>query len=496
MPDFEFGDRLAKLRKAHGYSQYQLGTLLGLSDKAVSKWETGNAKPRLETLMKLAGILGVDVNEFLEEAKVASREDRDLSVKKQELWAKAEARLKEVYGKNYPLSVRNRFMTEKNTLGSSDVIILFETVSRLKKLAVMKHEVFAVRGLASCSFVAWLLGATSINPLPAHYLCPKCHRISFRPDAKCGWDLPDERCADCGVTMVKDGHNLPFEICVCGASEPQLAVECNISEELFDKSWDMVLEFLSPFYSFKRQECCVMDGKRRSVVPKIFLYPPRDERFDRLDRIPSISDEEAWSNIGEVPSLILIPGKNRKGSWSSYPKNPQDLINPPALNRALKFFVKQLKKDLEQLANGPEGCSQEELPVLKLPGNSDKVVSFSELVDVICEVMATYDAVSPEALAEEIGAESHSVLPWSREDLWHLICRCSGMEGQIAGVAGEIVYKTRTGRYARHLTEDDRRMFSQLNLPSWFAGFVGRMDYMFPRCHNISWALELLVMLG
>jgi len=81
MPDYEFGDRLAKLRKAHGYSQYQLGTLLGLSDKAVSKWETGNAKPRLETLMKLAGILGVDVNEFLEEAKVTSKEDQELARK-------------------------------------------------------------------------------------------------------------------------------------------------------------------------------------------------------------------------------------------------------------------------------------------------------------------------------------------------------------------------------------------------------------------------------
>ena len=485
MPDYEFGDRLAKLRKAHGYSQYQLGTLLGLSDKAVSKWETGNAKPRLETLMKLAGILDVDVNEFLEEAKVTSKEDRDLSGKKQELWAKAEARLKEVYGENYPLSVRNRFMTEKNTLGSSDVIMLFETVSGLKKLAEMKHEVFAARGLASCSFVAWLLGATGINPLPAHYLCPKCHRISFRPDAKCGWDLPDERCIDCGVTMVKDGHNLPFEISVCGASEPLLSFECNISEQLFEKSWETVLEFLSPFYSFKRWERTFVRGKRQSSVPKLYLFPRREEIFDRLDRIPSISDVEGWNYFGNVPSLILIPCRARKGSWSSFPKRPQDLINLPALNRALKYYVNKQEKEQER-----------KIPALKIPQNLDKVSSFAELVDVICEVTASYNAESPEALAKEIGAESYSDLPWSREDLWHLIFRCSGLEGQIAGIASEIVYKTRTGRYARNLTEDDRRMFTQLNLPSWFAGFVGRTAYLFPRCHNISLALQLLTMLG
>ena len=162
----------------------------------------------------------------------------------------------------------------------------------------------------------------------------------------------------------------------------------------------------------------------------------------------------------------------------------------------MKFYVTEQEKERERFLQEHEGHPEVKIPALKIPQNLDKVSSFAELVDVICEITASYNAESPEALAEEIGAKSYSDLLWSREDLWHLVCRCSGLEGQIAGIAGEIVYKTRTGRYARNLTEDDRRMFAQLNLPSWFAGFVSRTVYLFPRCHNISWALQLLVMLG
>lgn len=47
MRDYAFGDRLSALRQEHGYSQFQLASLVGVSDKAVSKWETGVAKPRI-----------------------------------------------------------------------------------------------------------------------------------------------------------------------------------------------------------------------------------------------------------------------------------------------------------------------------------------------------------------------------------------------------------------------------------------------------------------
>lgn len=66
MQDFEFGNRLFELRKKAGFSQTELGEALGVTNKAVSKWENGKAKPTLETIGKLAEALGVSVSELLE----------------------------------------------------------------------------------------------------------------------------------------------------------------------------------------------------------------------------------------------------------------------------------------------------------------------------------------------------------------------------------------------------------------------------------------------
>lgn len=41
MRDYSFGNFISALRIRRGLSQYQLGALVGVSDKAVSKWETG-----------------------------------------------------------------------------------------------------------------------------------------------------------------------------------------------------------------------------------------------------------------------------------------------------------------------------------------------------------------------------------------------------------------------------------------------------------------------
>lgn len=65
MRDYRFGNFLRELRKRLGLSQYQLGTLVGVSDKAVSKWENGTAKPQSFILYQLSDVLGVTVDELL-----------------------------------------------------------------------------------------------------------------------------------------------------------------------------------------------------------------------------------------------------------------------------------------------------------------------------------------------------------------------------------------------------------------------------------------------
>ncbi len=69
MKDYEFGTKIYELRKAESLSQNKLAEMLGVSNKAVSKWENGNAKPSIEQLLKLAKIFNVSVEDLVETKK-------------------------------------------------------------------------------------------------------------------------------------------------------------------------------------------------------------------------------------------------------------------------------------------------------------------------------------------------------------------------------------------------------------------------------------------
>ena len=58
-------DRIKQLRKEKGFTQSQLADLLGVTDKAVSKWEVGEANPDISLLVKISEIFGVTIDYLL-----------------------------------------------------------------------------------------------------------------------------------------------------------------------------------------------------------------------------------------------------------------------------------------------------------------------------------------------------------------------------------------------------------------------------------------------
>jgi transcriptional regulator with XRE-family HTH domain len=60
------GELIAALRKEKGWSQAELAERLGVTNKAVSRWETGRGYPDVELLPLVARELGVTISELLE----------------------------------------------------------------------------------------------------------------------------------------------------------------------------------------------------------------------------------------------------------------------------------------------------------------------------------------------------------------------------------------------------------------------------------------------
>ena len=61
----QIGQRIKQFRKQNGLTQEKLADYLGVTDKAVSKWECGLTAPDLALIMPLARVLGVSADELL-----------------------------------------------------------------------------------------------------------------------------------------------------------------------------------------------------------------------------------------------------------------------------------------------------------------------------------------------------------------------------------------------------------------------------------------------
>lgn len=70
----QFGQFIAILRKEKGLTQKELAQQLFISDKAVSKWETGKSIPDITLLIPLSELLEVSVTELLECRRITQKE--------------------------------------------------------------------------------------------------------------------------------------------------------------------------------------------------------------------------------------------------------------------------------------------------------------------------------------------------------------------------------------------------------------------------------------
>ena len=73
----KIGKFIASCRKKQKLTQEQLAEKLGITYKAVSKWETGKGLPDASIMMDLCNILEISVNDLLSGEKIAKEQYED-----------------------------------------------------------------------------------------------------------------------------------------------------------------------------------------------------------------------------------------------------------------------------------------------------------------------------------------------------------------------------------------------------------------------------------
>ena len=75
----KMGSFLAELRKEHDLTQAELGEKLGVTNKTVSRWETGNYMPPVEMLEELSNLYNLTINELLSGKKLSTEEYKEMA---------------------------------------------------------------------------------------------------------------------------------------------------------------------------------------------------------------------------------------------------------------------------------------------------------------------------------------------------------------------------------------------------------------------------------
>lgn len=149
---------------------------------------------------------------------------------------------KEIYGEILPEIINKRIENELIGIINGGFEVIYLTVAKLVKKSNDDGYFISSRGAVGSSLVAYFLGITKINGLPAHYVCPNCKNSTFEIDGKMlgglynsGYDMPNMSC-ECGSKMTKEGQNIPFETFLGLNAEKLPDIDLNVS---FDNKDDI-----------------------------------------------------------------------------------------------------------------------------------------------------------------------------------------------------------------------------------------------------------------
>ena len=165
MDQVKIGKFIAQCRKKETLTQMQLAEKLGITDRAVSKWERGKTMPDSSIMLELCGILKITVNDLLSgEVVIMNNYNEEMEKNLLDM-----VRQKE--------QADRRLLRAEVFIGFTAVVILFAFIAAA---AFLEMEIWLRAVLIVTGFILFLAGcfyAVRIEQVAGYYECQHCkHR--------------------------------------------------------------------------------------------------------------------------------------------------------------------------------------------------------------------------------------------------------------------------------------------------------------------------------
>ncbi|MDR0297561.1 MAG: PolC-type DNA polymerase III [Streptococcaceae bacterium] len=118
-----------------------------------------------------------------------------------------------MYGNPLPDLIDARLEKELRSIIGNGFSVIYLCAQELIARSNARGYLVGSRGSVGSSLVATMIGVTEVNPLPPHYICPKCQHFEVITDGSfgSGYDMPEKKCPDCGEELTREGQDIPFE---------------------------------------------------------------------------------------------------------------------------------------------------------------------------------------------------------------------------------------------------------------------------------------------
>ena len=170
MEPTRIGRFIAERRKALGLTQRQLAEQLSVSDKAVSKWETGRGLPDVLLMPPLCAALGITVNDLLSGERVGEGDYRK----------KAEENMMELMREN---AENRQRLLQSIACGGVTVVAVCALVALAAFLPLPAFARMALLLLAMATGVAGIWAAATLDVRAGWFECPHCKELFVPPMA-------------------------------------------------------------------------------------------------------------------------------------------------------------------------------------------------------------------------------------------------------------------------------------------------------------------------